>query len=147
MYSEPIDLVRHFREMSDEEFVARTASGFLTAPAQALAVEESKSRGIELAEVVVTADDDSGYQGDFQTVGRFLDPTDAHVLRGLLESAGVPVVVADANLVQTNSLWAIAVGGVRVLVPASRAAEAREIIAAFDRGDLALPDDDASLPF
>jgi hypothetical protein len=56
-----------------------------------------------------------------------------------LEAAGVPAVVADANLVQMNSLWAIALGGVRVLVPASRVAEAKDVIAAFNRGDFALP--------
>ncbi len=78
--------------------------------------------------------------GDFETVAQFLDPIEAQLACSCLEAAGVPATVADANLVQTNSLWAIAVGGVRVRVAASRLAEAREVLAAFDRGDFALPE-------
>ncbi|MDO8989742.1 MAG: hypothetical protein Q7U91_08915 [Sideroxyarcus sp.] len=37
-----------------------------------------------------------------------------------------------------------AVGGVRIRVPAARAAEAREVIAAYHRGDYALSEDDDS---
>ena len=51
------------------------------------------------------------------------------------------MIVADANLVQTNSLWSIAVGGVRIRVPEMRVGEAEEVIAAFNRGDYALADD------
>ncbi|HEV7816592.1 MAG TPA: hypothetical protein VGP06_16010 [Janthinobacterium sp.] len=81
-------------------------------------------------------------EGDFEMVARFLAPIDAHVVCDCLKAAGVPALVADANLAQTNSLWAIALGGARVLVPPSRAAEARAVIAAFNRGDFALRDDD-----
>ena len=89
-----------------------------------------------------SADDSADYEGDFETVARFLDPTDAHIVAACLEAAGIAALVADANLVQTNSLWAIAAGGVRILVPATHADEARQVIAAFDRGDYALRDDD-----
>ena len=47
-----------------------------------------------------------------------------------------------ANLVQMNDLWALAVGGVRILVPSSCMAKAREIIEAFERGDLSLSEND-----
>ena len=89
-----------------------------------------------------SADDSADYEGDFETVARFLDPTDAHIVTACLEAAGITALVADANLVQTNALWAIAAGGVRILVPARHAAEAKQVIAAFERGDFALPDDD-----
>jgi hypothetical protein len=39
-------------------------------------------------------------------------------------------------------LWAFAVGGVRILVPTTQMAKAREIIEAFERGDLALSEND-----
>ncbi|MDX8386049.1 MAG: DUF2007 domain-containing protein [Gallionella sp.] len=81
------------------------------------------------------------YEGDFVTVAQFLDPTDAHIMRSCLEAAGVPAIVADANMVQMHSLLSIAVGGVRIRVPANHVAEAEEVIAAFNRGDFALPDD------
>jgi hypothetical protein len=89
-----------------------------------------------------SVDDSADYEGDFETVARFLDPTDAHIVTACLAAAGITALVADANLVQTNALWAIAAGGVRILVPATHAAEARQVIAAFERGDFALPDDD-----
>ena len=81
-------------------------------------------------------------ESDFVTVAQFLDPTEAHIVCSCLEAAGVPAVVADANLVQLNSLWAVAFGGVRIRVPSARATEAREVIEAFNRGDFSLPDED-----
>lgn len=89
-----------------------------------------------------SADDSADYEGDFETVARFLDPTDAHIVAACLEAAGITVLVADAHLVQTNALWAIAAGGVRILAPATHADGARQVIAAFERGDFALNDDD-----
>jgi hypothetical protein len=79
---------------------------------------------------------------DLVIVARYYVPTDAHIVRGCLAAAGVPAVVVDDNLVQTNSLLTAAVGGVRVLVPESYLQQASEIIAAFNRGDYALKDDE-----
>jgi len=78
------------------------------------------------------------------TVAQFLNPTDAYIVCSRLGASGVPAVVADSNLVQMNSLWAVAVGGVRIRVPENRVAEAKEVIEAFNRGDFALPDDGVS---
>ena len=144
MDTDQLDLTRHFLEMSDEELIRRCSSDTLIEIAQAIAVKELTFRGLQMPEPVGTAHEGKKkeeYEGDFETVARFLNPTDAHLLRACLNAAGIPALVADANLVQTNSLWAIAIGGARVLVRASRVAEAKEIIEAFGRGDLALPDD------
>jgi hypothetical protein len=89
-----------------------------------------------------SADDGADYEGDFETVARFLEPTAAHIVASCLQAAGIETLIADANLVQTNALWAIAAGGVRILVPAIRAVEARQVLAAFERGDFALADED-----
>jgi len=143
MDTDQLDLIRHFHEMSDEELIRRCGSDTMTEIAQSIAIKELTSRALQMPEPVSTAHESAKeeYEGDFETVARFLNPTDAHLLRACLDAAGVPAVVADANLVQTNSLWAIAIGGARVLVRAARVAEAKEIIEAFGRGDLALPDD------
>ena len=82
------------------------------------------------------------YEGDFVTVAQYLDPTDAHIMRSCLEAAGVPAIVADANMVQMHSLLSIAVGGVRIRVPENCVTEAKEVIEAFNRGDFALQDDE-----
>jgi hypothetical protein len=146
MNSDPLNLVKHFRDMSDDELLYRCSSGSLTEVAQSIAIEELTSRGHKLPDPITTASETARYEGDFKTVARFLNPTDAHITCAYLEAAGVPAFVADANLVQLNSLLAIALGGVRVLVPASRVAEAKDVIQAFNRGDFALPDDWGSEP-
>lgn len=75
---------------------------------------------------------------DFAILARLNTPTDAQVLKGALESAGILAHVADAHLVQANSFLTQAVGGVRVLVRADRLAEAREVMRAYEAGELAL---------
>ncbi|HEU4852209.1 MAG TPA: DUF2007 domain-containing protein [Telluria sp.] len=79
---------------------------------------------------------------DLFTVASYYDPTQAHIVQGCLAAAGIPAVVADDNLVQANSLWTAAVGGVRIRVPEAFMAEAKAVIEAFDRGEFALKDDD-----
>jgi hypothetical protein len=65
---------------------------------------------------------------------------EADMLKSRLEIEGVPAVLADAQMIQTNPLIAIAVGGVRVLVPESYSNRAREIVRAVEKGDYALDD-------
>ena len=78
---------------------------------------------------------------DLFTVATYYLPTDAHIVKGCLVAAGIPAVVADDNLVQVNSLWTPALGGVRILVPGEYVREAHDVIAAFNRGEFRLGDD------
>lgn len=141
MNADPLDLARRFRELSDDELLSRCRSGDLSEIAQPIALAELVSRGLELPAPNNVAAESAEYEGDFVTVAQYLNPINAHIVCACLEAAGVPAVVADANLVQLNALWSVAVGGVRIRVPASRVTEAREVIAAYNRGDFALPDD------
>lgn len=141
MDTDESDLVRHFREMSDEELISRCSSQSLTEHAQTIAFRELTSRGLTLPEPAEPENEEPVYEGDYETVARFLNPIKAHLVCACLQAAGVRAYVADANLVQTNALWSIALGGARVRVPALRVGEARDIIAAFNRGDFALPPD------
>jgi hypothetical protein len=77
---------------------------------------------------------------DYQLVARRLVPTEAHLLCGCLRAAGIAAVVADDQHGQVNFLLAPALGGTRVLVPAADLAAAREVLAAFERGEFALPE-------
>ncbi len=72
------------------------------------------------------------------TVATYYVPTDAHIVTGCLVAAGIPAVVADDNLVQTDSLLTPALGGVRILAPEAYLERAKEVIDAFNRGDYAL---------
>jgi hypothetical protein len=83
----------------------------------------------------------NGYQGDLTIVAKNLSATEAHMLCACLKAGGVPAETADTNMVQTNALLSIAVGGASVRVPAHCVDEARAVIAAYERGDFALNDD------
>lgn len=78
-------------------------------------------------------------------VAQRFTPTEAHILRGCLEAAGIPATVSDANLVQADNWLTTAIGGVRVNVPQAFLAQARTVIDALEAGQLDL-DADADLP-
>ena len=139
------DLVETFRGFSDEYLLERVRSGDLTDVAQEVGEQELVQRGIVLParrqRPAESKTQEPMKPVVFTTIARFLIPTDAHILKGRLEAEGIPVHLADGNLVQTHNLIAIAVGGIRVQVPASHAAEAREILAAIRSGDFAVDED------
>ena len=78
---------------------------------------------------------------DLFVVAKYFSPLDAYLVQGCLSAYGIPAVVADANHVQADQLIAPALGGVRILVPASWLAPAAELLALLERGELALDDD------
>src|SRR4051794_6381361 len=86
-------------------------------------------------------DEDPSYESDIVTIARRFDPIAAELLRGRLAADGIPATLGDANLVQAYALWATALGGVRVMVPASYAPQALRAIAAIEHGELRLEDD------
>jgi hypothetical protein len=131
-----------FRTLSDEELSDRSASGDLTDDAQALADAELVTRGLPVpTRQAVLAPQPMDYQGDLTIVAKNLSPTEAYMLCACLQAGGVPAETADTNLVQTNTLLSIAVGGASVRVPANFVGEARAVMAAYEHGDFALDDD------
>ena len=87
-------------------------------------------------------EDQEPYLGDMTVVARRATPTEANLLKGMLEAAGIPSFVADANYIQANSWMAHAAGGVRVLVPAAFVTAAIATIAEFESGAFQLPRED-----
>jgi len=128
-----------FRDLSDEELLRRCVSGELTDFAHAIAVAEVRSRGLVIPAVEpAPRDEEPPYLGDWVTVARYLGYSEVHLLRARLETLGIPAVVADAQLVQTDALLMPALRGASLRVPEACAAEAAEAIAAFKRGDFQL---------
>jgi hypothetical protein len=82
------------------------------------------------------------HNDDYTVAARCLVPTQAHVLRGCLQAAGIAATVADDHHSQVDQLISPALGGARVLVHERDLAAAMEVLAAYERGDLALKDDD-----
>jgi hypothetical protein len=75
---------------------------------------------------------------DLVTVTRVFNTLEAQMLRGCLEAEGIPATLGDVQTVQTDTLLTVALGGVRVMVPAPFADAARQTIDAFERGALAI---------
>jgi hypothetical protein len=141
-------LAAKFQLFNDSELLGLFHSGELTDTAHDVAGAELKYRGIDLAAPKVGAPSEQpdgsfddlprGGEGDLVPIARFFTPIEGHMLRGRLAAEGVPAMVADAHLVQANPFLAVAVGGVRVLVPDSHVDRAREIVKAIDSGGYAL---------
>ena len=131
-----------FNSLSDDELTRRAASGELTEAALALAAAELTARGLDVPPVQTDQQQaPAEYQGDLTIVARQLTAIEAHLLASCLNAAGVPAEASDTHFVQTYSLLIGAVGGASVRVPANFVNEARDVIAAFRRGDFALSDD------
>jgi hypothetical protein len=78
---------------------------------------------------------------DLLEVARYLIPMEASLVQGCLVASGIPAVLADAHLVQTDLLLAPALGGVRILVPEDYLQQAQAVLDAFQRGEFALDED------
>jgi hypothetical protein len=78
---------------------------------------------------------------DLFEVARYLIPMEASLVQGCLVASGIPAVLADAHLVQTDLLLAPALGGVRILVPQEHLQQAKAVLDAFQRGEFALDED------
>lgn len=144
MGSEREDLAQGFRALADDELTHRVASGTLTELARWVAIAELKRRRLQIPVADsdrAKANDGDVYHGDMTIVARNLDATEAYMLCSCLRAGGVPADSGDTNLVQTHSLLTIAVGGACVRVPENYLAEAREVIAAFKRGEFQLDED------
>jgi len=139
------DLGDIYRDMSDEELLRRWSEGQLTEVAMDVAREEFSRRAIVPPPIVqAEVSDATGPEETvtFVTVARSLIPTELHILRARLEGDGIPSVVVDDGINRINSLWSIAVGGARLLVPQQFAADAKQIIALVRAGTFSLREGD-----
>jgi hypothetical protein len=143
------DLEQRFAGFDDEELLRRYRSGDLSELAHEVMRAELVGRGLEPPECGADArragsGHDQPPAGDLLILTRFFSPTEAHLLRGLLDAQGIPAFVADGNLVQANPFLTVAVGGVRVMVPESHFRDAQALLKRFNAGEFALSDDENS---
>ncbi len=69
----------------------------------------------------------------FITVASFDQPSEADLVRSMLEAEGIQVSLADDNLIGTDWLYANAVGGVKLNVAASQAEAAHALVQGYLR--------------
>lgn len=72
-------------------------------------------------------------------VASFFNIPDAYILKGKLETEGIPAVVNDEEMVSVNPFYSTALGGVKVRVLQKDYEKAREIYMAFEND---LPEED-----
>ena len=143
-------LAEHFEGLSDEALLEKSRSGGLTELAQRVADAELRKRGLAGADQSQPVEPEAEPHAadaatEFETVCRTLNVVEAQVLRARLEADGIPVLAADYHQHQTDGLMIIAMGGVRIQVPAEHAARARLLLSQVQSGDLALSDGDESV--
>lgn len=73
---------------------------------------------------------------ELTTVAVFDDLPNAHIALGRLDADGVDAYLQDANFVQTDWLYAIALGGIKVQVEKKDVERAREILATDYSADI-----------
>jgi hypothetical protein len=141
------DLTERFSSLSDEALLERLLAGTLTPLALEVAKREARSRRLEIptAEPAQTADSDESDAPeddiDLVTIARFDNPLTANVLRACLDSHGIFAYVWGENSFVTPVLPLVGSGGLRLQVRSDQVAEAREVMAAFERGDLAIDEE------
>jgi hypothetical protein len=140
-------LAERFRGLSNDDLLARVGAGDLTPEALEVAHTELRSRGLPPPPVSRVAaeevDDAVATEGNLVTVVELWNPIQANVVRGVLETTGVPVYMWGEHLGVTHNFLAAASGGIRLQVPRDQVAHAKEVLAAFERGDFAMKDEDA----
>jgi hypothetical protein len=145
------DLQERFRELSDQVLLERVQAGTLTPLATEVALAELRSRGIEVQAAPALPDSgatdeqdeslDREAHVDLVTVAQFTNVLEANVLRNCLESHGVFAFVWGEHLGTAHIFLSIISGGVRVQVRQDQVERAKEIIAAVERGDLAIDEE------
>lgn len=78
-----------------------------------------------------------------QTVERFLDPWEAHIVCARLNAEDIPATVGFANHALVNWPMAYALGGTAVQVPDDYLEQARALLAAYHAGELGVDADEA----
>ena len=74
------------------------------------------------------------------TIATFDNMPEAHIAMGRLKAEGIPCSLADENLVQTDWLYSIAIGGIKLQVEPAYEPRAREILETDYSGDLEATD-------
>ena len=139
------ELMETYRDMSDEELLERWTDGHLTEVAMEVAQLEMSRRGIPVPEISPSEGDDGDVPEErvtFVTVARSLGASQLQTLRARLDAEGIPSFVADEGMNRMISLYSLALGGMRLMVPEKFADDARQLIALVKSGRLAYREGD-----
>jgi hypothetical protein len=150
------DLAERFQTLPDDVLMKRVHAGTLTPLALEVALDELRSRGVEVTPgtAALAASEtgdltpeeraelpDSNPDADLVTIARYSNPLEANVLRSCLESQGVFAFLWGEHLGTANVFLSVISGGIRLQVRRDQVEKAKEVIAAFERGDFAIDEE------
>ncbi|MFA9441335.1 hypothetical protein ACDA63_17035 [Uliginosibacterium sp. sgz301328] len=138
---ESSELIKRLALLEDDILLARWRQGGFAEAARPYAEAELARRGLDPHRDVLAVQSEPEGSAEVVTIYAAATVTDANVLCAMLESEGIPAWVPDANTAQFDRLYAVALGWSRVQVPAACEAQARELVAAFGQGALAVADE------
>lgn len=79
---------------------------------------------------------------DLIPIRSYQNSVDAHLAKTFLENQGLIATLQDEHLVNMNWLYSDVLGGVKLIVPASQADRARQLLAEVDKGEREVREDD-----
>jgi len=135
------ELAARFRDLSDGELQQLVAEGNLTELAIEAATSELQSRRLPVPTATQRTEPSAQEPLDLVTVDRRVNSVQANVLRACLEAHGIFAYVWGEHLGTANIIFSAATGGVRIQVRSDQVEQAKEVIAAFERGEFALDED------
>jgi hypothetical protein len=147
------ELARRYESLSNARLQEILQAGTYTAQAIEVALDELRSRGVDVPAAdsgersdATEADDLDSISEvkpgvDLVTVYRSDNPFTANVIANLLDAEGIFAHVWGQNLGVANIIWSAAAGGMRVQVREDQLAQAKEVVAKFERGEYRLEEE------
>lgn len=137
------DIQQSLRALSDASLLHKYQHNQLSTSADPYAHLELMARGLEIPPKLPPQDaseppPDAQDLGPLALLMRAFTPTEAHILQARLQAEGIFACVADGQLLQTNPLWSVALGWVRILVAQQHLEAAQAVCKSLAQGDFAL---------
>lgn len=142
------ELEQTYRDYSNDELLDKLNSGALIDLAQDVARQELKSRGMDYTEPpadTMQASEVSHPQENFEVVATFATTTEAYIVRGQLETEGIPAFIPDDHLGTANAFLLTGAKSIRIMVPESLLQRASDVIHGIQEGRFAIENDAESV--
>jgi hypothetical protein len=136
--------MQSMQALSDDELLRHLRSDTLTPLGIEVATTLLRSRGIDPSKASGGALGDTlgGTEPDEEemvTIAEYLSPTEAALLRGVLQSRGIAAHIWGEYVGAAQVVLPTAGGGAHLQVHRDQVAQAQEVMAAYERGDLEIP--------
>ena len=80
--------------------------------------------------------DESSHMSQLATVYSSNTPVDCHIVKGRLESEGIPCFIYDEHIIWVHPFRAVAIGGVKLKVPFTKYPQSQRILDQIEQGIL-----------